>query len=84
MFTRRKPEKNRKGGAGEGLLKSNSHDLETRFFVSQKELTRSKSVSGEPTESNYSQCCDIRFQKKCKTRLLSHVRQLFVRLYVPK
>lgn len=43
--------------------KSNSHDLETRRFVSKKELTASKSVSGEQTESNYSQCCDISLQR---------------------
>lgn len=47
----------------ERLLKSNSHDLETRCFVSKKELTGSKSVSGESTESNYSQCCDISLQR---------------------
>lgn len=51
----------------ERLLKSNSHDLETRCFVSKKELTGSKSVSGEPTESNYSQCCDISLQRTWKT-----------------
>lgn len=68
----------------ERLLKSNSHDLETRCFVSKKELTGSKSVSGESTESNYSQCCDISLQRTWKTRLLSHVHQLCLRLYVPK
>lgn len=66
------------------LLKSNSHDLETLCFVSKKELTRSESVSGEPTESNYSQYCDISLQRTWKTRILSHVHQLCVRLYVPK
>lgn len=50
-------------GVRERLLKSNSHDLETRCFVSKKELTGAKSVSGEPTESNYSQCCDISLQR---------------------
>lgn len=68
----------------ERLLKSNRHDFGTRCFVSKKELPGSKSVSGEPTESNYSQCCDISLQRTWKTRLLSHVHQLHVGLYVPK
>lgn len=70
--------------AGVWHLKSNSHDLGTRCFVSKKELIGPKSVSGEPTESNHSQYCDISLQRTWKTRPHSHVHQLCIRPYVPK
>lgn len=60
----------RRRGVRERLLKSNSRDSEARCFAPKKELTGSKSVSGEPTESNHSQCCDISLQRTWRTRLL--------------
>lgn len=53
-------------------------------FGERKEPTGSKSVSGKPTESNYSQSCDISLQRTWKTRAHSHVHQLCVGLYVPQ